>query len=78
LLDKLPTREAFFNKDLITNQLEKCCVFGFEEVENIYHFFLQAKVWRLIFNWMGSKIQVCDNVSPHFLAFGDLCKGKNS
>jgi hypothetical protein len=41
-------------------------------------FFLQAKVWRLIFNWMGSKVQVCDNVSPHFMAFGDLCKGKNS
>jgi hypothetical protein len=73
-------REALFNKSIITNQLENCCVFCFQEVENIHHIFFICsvifKVWRFIFKWMGTKVLVCDN--NHVMAFGDLCKGNNS
>jgi hypothetical protein len=57
LLDKLPTSEALYCKGIITNNLDRCCVFCLNEVEDIPHVFFKcsvtATVWENIFKWMG-------------------------
>ncbi|KAK2407071.1 hypothetical protein QL285_042730 [Trifolium repens] len=56
LLDKLPTREALFSKGIITNNLEICCVFCFNEIEDVQHVFFNCSVivlvWKHIFKWI--------------------------
>jgi hypothetical protein len=79
LLDKLPTRETLFGKCIITNSLERCCVFCFQEVEDVQHVFFKcsviAIVWGHIYKWMGVKPIVFISTSNHFLSFGDLITG---
>jgi hypothetical protein len=81
LLEKLPTREALFNKGVITNHLEKCCVFCFNMEESLNHCFIDchvtATVWREVLLWMGTSQLFASNVQHHFLLFVDLVKGKN-
>jgi hypothetical protein len=54
LLERLPTREALFNKGVITNHLEKSHVFCFNMEETLHHCFLGchiiATVWRDVFH----------------------------
>jgi hypothetical protein len=82
LLEKLPTREVLFQRDIITNTHETCCVFCFDLMESIDHIFLTcrvtATVWSLIFGWMGIQGSSARNIQQHFLWFGDLLKGKHS
>jgi hypothetical protein len=53
LIDKLPTREALFRKGIITNNLDTCCVFCLNLVEDVHHVFFNcsvtATVWENIF-----------------------------
>jgi hypothetical protein len=76
LLAKLPTKEALFEKGIITTNFERCCVFCSNEVEDIPHVFfncnLIVQVWNSIFNWLGSNIIVKSNamvtlINTHFL-----------
>jgi hypothetical protein len=57
LLGKLPTREALYSKGIITNQVDRSCVFCRNEVEDIDHVFFKcnvsATVWEYIFKWVG-------------------------
>jgi hypothetical protein len=50
LLKKLPTRETLFDKGIITNNSEKCCVLCFNHEESIHHVFIHCNisitVWR--------------------------------
>jgi hypothetical protein len=82
LLEKLPTREVLFQRGVITNIHETCCVFCFDLMESIDHIFLTcrvtATVWSLIFVWMGIQGSSARNIQQHFLWFGDLLKGKHS
>jgi hypothetical protein len=82
LLAKLPTKEALFEKGIITTNLERCCVFCSNEVEDIHHVFfncnLIVQVWDSIFNWLGSNLIVNASVSDHFLTFGGILKGKKT
>jgi hypothetical protein len=70
LLDKLPTREALYSKGIITNNLERCCVFCFKEVEDTHHVFFNCSVivpvWKNIFKWMGINPLAYTSVSNNF------------
>jgi hypothetical protein len=39
LLEKLPTKDALYNKGIITNMIERCCVFCLNELQDINHIF---------------------------------------
>jgi hypothetical protein len=53
LLEKLPTREALYNKDIITNMLERYCVSCFKKVQDIHHIFftctVSSQIWYNVF-----------------------------
>jgi hypothetical protein len=82
LLGKLPTKAALFDKGIITNNFEKCCVFCSNEVEDIQHVFfncnLIVQVWDSIFKWLGTNAIVNATVTEHFLTFGGIFKGKKT
>jgi hypothetical protein len=79
LLEKLPTKEALYNKGIITNTHERCCVFCFNEVEDIHHIFftctVSSLIWSKVFRWMGVNPISFVDISNHFTLFGDLLKG---
>jgi hypothetical protein len=80
LLERLPTRDALFNKGVITNNLEKSCAFCSNMDETLHHCFLGchfiATVWRDVYHWMGISHLSASNVQQHFIVFGDIIKGK--
>jgi hypothetical protein len=80
LLEKLPTREALFDKGIIINSTDKNCAFCSNHGESIAHVFihcnLSTNVWRRIFIWMGLNFNNSNSVQEHFLIFGDLIKSK--
>jgi hypothetical protein len=82
MLDKLPTKEALFNKGIITSNFERCCVFCSIEEEDIQHVFFKChminQVWDYIFKWMGVNFLVFTSVLDHLLSFGGIIKGKNT
>ncbi|KAK2414643.1 hypothetical protein QL285_037213 [Trifolium repens] len=57
LLEKLPTRDALFNKGIITSNIEKRCVFCSTHEESISHVFIHCSfsstVWRKVLSWLG-------------------------
>jgi hypothetical protein len=82
MLEKLPTGEALFNKGIITNNHDRCCVFCFKENEDINHIFfkcsISVEVWRTIFRWMGLKDIPFLNICNHFTLFGESLKETNN
>ncbi|MCI12807.1 putative ribonuclease H protein, partial [Trifolium medium] len=82
LLGRLPTRESLYNKGIINTPLDTLCVLCSNEVEDIHHLFflcnVSQQVWLKIFDWMGIDPMAFQDVSSHFLCFGQTCKGKNS
>jgi hypothetical protein len=80
LLEKLPTREALFDKGIIINNNEKCCVFCSNNDESIFHVFIQCNftttVWHKILNWMGLNFFNSISVQQHFISFEELIKSK--
>jgi hypothetical protein len=82
LLEKLPTREALFNKGILTSNHERCCVFCFKEPEDINHIFfncnVSGEVWSTIFRWMGDQVNPCGSICDHFLLSGDSLKAINN
>jgi hypothetical protein len=80
LLEKLPTREALFNRGIIINSTEKRCVFCSNHDESIFHVFIQCNssstVWRKILTWMGLNFINSTSVQQHFFLFGDFIKSK--
>jgi hypothetical protein len=80
LLERLPTRDALFNKGVITNNIEKSCAFCSNMDETLHHCFLGchfiATVWRDVYYWMGISHLSASNVQQHFIVFGDIIKGK--
>jgi hypothetical protein len=82
LLEKLPTREALFNKGIISNNIEKRCVFCATHDQSIFHVFIQCSssstVWRKILTWMGLNLINSSSVQQHFLLFGDMIKSKSN
>jgi hypothetical protein len=82
VLEKLPTKEALFNKGIITSNFERCCVFCSIEEEDIRHVFFKChmihQVWEYIFKWMRVSFIDFSSVTDHFLSFGSIIRGKNS
>jgi hypothetical protein len=82
LLGKLPTREALYSKGIITNQLDRYCVFCRDEFEDIDHVFFKcnatATVWECIFKWVGINTPAFSSTTQHTLLFGNLFKGKKT
>jgi hypothetical protein len=80
LLEKLPTRDALFNKGIITTNIEKRCVFCSTHDESISHVFIHCSfsstVWRKVLSWMGLNLINSNSIQEHFLLFGDLIKSK--
>jgi hypothetical protein len=81
LLEKLPTKEALYNKGIITNTHERCCVFCFKEVEDTHHIFFTCTVpsliWSKVFRWMRVNPISFVVISNHFTLFGGLLKGSH-
>jgi hypothetical protein len=79
LLEKLPTKDALYNKGIITNMLERCCVFCLNELEDINHIFfictVSSQIWSKVFRWMGVNPISFVNITNHFTLFGGLLKG---
>ncbi|CAJ2634610.1 unnamed protein product [Trifolium pratense] len=82
LLGKLPTREALYNKGVITNNHERSCVFCFNVAEDIPHMFFNCNVtkqiWCKIFKWMGTRFCSATDVPNHLIQFGVLITGSNN
>jgi hypothetical protein len=80
LLEKLPTRDALFNKGIITTNIEKRCVFCSTHDESISHVSIHCSfsstVWRKVLSWMGLNLINSNSIQEHFLLFGDLIKSK--
>jgi hypothetical protein len=78
LINKIPTREALFNKGIITNNHERCCDLCFRENEDTNHIFFNCsrsvEVWRIIIRWMGIKAIPFANICNHFILFGNSLK----
>jgi hypothetical protein len=82
LLEKLATREALFDKGVISNQGERSCVFCYSNEESLNHLFLHCKVvgivWQQIFNWMSLDFftqVLCNNT----LSYLETClKGRST
>ncbi|MCH91379.1 putative ribonuclease H protein, partial [Trifolium medium] len=76
LLEKLPTRVALYNKGIITNTHDICCVMCFKDVEDTQHIFFQCpdmlQIWNNIFNWMGIHFPSSVEGANHFIIFGDI------
>jgi hypothetical protein len=79
LLEKLPTKDVLYNKGIITNTLERCCVFCLNELEDINHIFftctVSSQIWSKVFRWMGINPIGYVNINNHFTRFGGLLKG---
>jgi hypothetical protein len=82
LIEKLPTREALYNKGIITNNHERCCVFCLREVEDINHIFYNCRIaiqiWNRIFGWMGIQAIPFAGIQNHFAQFGTCLKGSHN
>jgi hypothetical protein len=80
LIDKLPTRDALFRKGIITNSLDRCCVFCLNEIEDVHHVFFKcsviAPVWENFFKWLGTNTIPYQSLSQHFLMSGQFIKGR--
>jgi hypothetical protein len=79
LLGKLLTREALYNKGIITNNLERCCVFCFKEVEDIHYVLFNCnasrQVWNKVFRWMGVRFIPFEDIHNHFSLFSEFLQG---
>ncbi|CAJ2656345.1 unnamed protein product [Trifolium pratense] len=57
LLSRLPTRMALARKSILVNPHELCCIFCFEEQEELSHVLFNCsfsqKLWKRIFKWMN-------------------------
>jgi hypothetical protein len=82
LIEKLPTNEGLYKRLVITNIQERSCVFCHNEVEDTNHIFFKCwgsdQVWRIIFNWMGTRCIEFVDVTKHFIHFSDLVTGNIS
>ncbi|KAK2391015.1 hypothetical protein QL285_064512 [Trifolium repens] len=80
LLEKLPTREALFDRGIITNSTDRNCAFCSNHVESMAHAFIHCNfstnVWRRIFNWMGLYFINSNSIQQHFIRYGELIKSK--
>jgi hypothetical protein len=81
LLEKLPTKDALFNKGIITINTERRRVLCSNQNESFFHVFVQcnfsATVWRnFSATWLGLNLIISTSVQHHFLLFGDLVKSK--
>ncbi|MCI05031.1 ribonuclease H protein, partial [Trifolium medium] len=79
LLGKLPTREALYRKGIITNNIERSCLFCHKEEEDIKHIFFNCsiimQVWQNVFHWLGTPFIPFLSVTQHFSLFGGISKG---
>jgi hypothetical protein len=78
LLEKLPTREALFDRGIITNSTDRNCAFCSNHVESMAHAFIHCNfstnVWRRIFNWMGLYCINSNSIQQHFIRYGKINK----
>jgi hypothetical protein len=79
LLEKLPTKDALYNKGIITNNQERRCVLCLREYEDINHIFFNCsvsiEVWSNIFRWLRLNLIHFVNICNHFNLFGTTLKG---
>ncbi|CAJ2655981.1 unnamed protein product [Trifolium pratense] len=80
LLSRLPTRMALARKSILVNPHEQCCIFCFEEQEELSHVLFNCsfsqKLWKRIFKWMNVDFISFDDEWKHFSSFGALLKNK--
>ncbi|CAJ2667257.1 unnamed protein product [Trifolium pratense] len=80
LLSRLPTRMVLARKSILVNPHELCCIFCFEEQEELSHVLFNCsfsqKSWKRIFKWMNVDFISFDDGWNHFSSFGALLKNK--